>query len=249
MTKRKDTKNVNSEAQSSASEPTIVLDQIRESVLASLKDTDVQAHLVSLIVDKVVKVVLSEIKKTFNFDADLIETTNDKLNDSRKEIVKLKEDLKYRTDELEQYQRRNSIRVFGVEEKAGEDTDALVLNIFNKRMGLSEVTKADLDRTHRVGPKLEGQHRAILVKFVSYQKRRLVFVNKKKLKRKPGEKTGFIIREDLTALRNSVLKEAISKLGKREVWTEDGRVIYRDKDGNRKVATRTSHLAKLEQRI
>lgn len=40
-------------------------------------------------------------------------------------------------DELEQYQRRDNVRVFGVLEVRGEDTDALVLKLFKDKHGVA----------------------------------------------------------------------------------------------------------------
>lgn len=40
-------------------------------------------------------------------------------------------------DELEQYQRRDNVRVFGVPEVRGEDTDALVLKLVKDKHGVA----------------------------------------------------------------------------------------------------------------
>lgn len=42
--------------------------------------------------------------------------------------------MRSRTDYLEQYQRRNNLRVFGINETDGEDTDKLLINMFMEKL-------------------------------------------------------------------------------------------------------------------
>ena len=79
----------------------------------------------------------------------------------------------------------------------------------------------DIDRSHRVGRKGE-RPRAVIVKFVSYRKRREMFQNKKKLKG-----TGKTIREYLTQRRHKLLGECITKYGLNNVWTVDGNIFVK----------------------
>ena len=53
-------------------------------------------------------------------------------------------------DELEQYGRRNSIRIWTDEpEKQGEDTDSIVMG-YAKKAGVT-ISSSDISRSHRVG--------------------------------------------------------------------------------------------------
>ena len=90
--------------------------------------------------------------------------------------------LEYTVDELEQYSRRNSIRITGISEDEHEDVNKRVLDLFNHKMGVS-TTIEDIDRMHRVG-KRGNKPRAVLVKFATYRARGAVFKAKKFLK--PG---------------------------------------------------------------
>ena len=61
-----------------------------------------------------------------------------------------------RVNELEQYTRRNNVRVFGVPEEDKETADqceAKVLKIFHDKLGLRNITSQDMEATHRVGAK------------------------------------------------------------------------------------------------
>lgn len=77
--------------------------------------------------------------------------------------------------------------MFGVVEKKGENTYTLLIDIFKSKCKV-DVSLSDIDQSDRVGatqetgPDEKIKYRAIIVEFVSYRMRRLVFDNKKKLK-------------------------------------------------------------------
>ncbi|KAG8243978.1 hypothetical protein J6590_032460 [Homalodisca vitripennis] len=99
-------------------------------------------------------------------------------------------------DYLAQYQRRNSLRLFGVRFGSG----------------------CQVDRVPQLGAEAHRRPRPVLVKFTSYRQRREVYSNKKKFKG-----TKITIREDLTAARMETFKRATENVGPRSVWTLDGR--------------------------
>ena len=109
-----------------------------------------------------------------------------KLKEKDEEIKVLKsqyEDIRERCDELEQYSRKNSIRISGIPQNPNaDDTFAIVLNVCNKIMKVDPpVRLEDISNCHRVGAP-EKSDRPILVKFMNYQIRSRVFKAKKKLK-------------------------------------------------------------------
>lgn len=113
----------------------------------------------------------------------------------REEVRELKEEvdvrdkriteLETRLDDQEQYQRRNNIRVTGVPEESGENTDDIILTL-TKAIGV-KLTLADIDRSHRVGAKDESKQRPILVKFTSYRQKYAVMKARNQLKAKDGQ--------------------------------------------------------------
>lgn len=147
-----------------------------------------------------------------------------------------------RTDDLEQHQRRNNLRIFGIQETANEDTDAIVAKLCRDKLRV-ELPAHSICRSHRVGrqpePSADGRrrHRPIIVRFVSYQDRRVVYGAKKNLKA-----TGITIKEDLTARRVEVLRKATAAYGIRNTWTLDGKVFWVDGGGVRGSATRPADL-------
>lgn len=126
-------------------------------------------------------------------------------------------------EKQEQYSRRNCLLLHGINENKDEDTDKISLNTLNENLQL-ELTELNIERSHRIGkPKPNGKPRPIIIKFVRYNVRRKVHERKKMFK---GKKIS--ITESLTAFRMSKLAEAREKYGFLNVWTSDGRVLYKD---------------------
>ena len=125
---------------------------------------------------------------------------------------------------MEQYSRRNLILIHGLPEAKGEDTDSLVIKTVKEKMGL-DISSADIDRTHRLGvpPKQSRKVRPVIVKFVRYNDQKKNYTNKKLLK-----ETKVSIADSLTAHHVAKLKEAKKKFGFDNVWSNDGRIIYKD---------------------
>ena len=93
---------------------------------------------------------------------------------------------------------------------------------------LDRSTLSDLGRSHGIGQKKASSNkpRAAIVKFVSCNLRKRVFLNKKRL-----EGTQVNTTESLTAKRVGFLKEAREKHQFRIVWTSDGKILYKDGNG------------------
>ena len=131
--------------------------------------------------------------------------------------------LEYTADRMEQYSRRNSVLIHGVPEEKREDTDSLVIETVEEKMGL-DISSPDTDRTHRISapPKQSTKFRPVFVKFVRSNNLRKIYINQKLLK---GTKVS--ITESLTAQRVAKLKEAREKFGFKNVWSNNGRIIYK----------------------
>ena len=165
---------------------------------------------------------------------------------SQEEIKRLKtkvSTLQYQADSLEQYTRRNSLRIDGIPESGGENVYDVVLELFNEQLKTErKITRDDIDRAHRLsGKPSDGSCRTILVKFVSYQTRQLIFKAKKKLRVIQDHRV--YINEDLTQIRQELLYNArkLKRMNKiSDCWTYDGRVLVRTKDG-RVVSIRDEH--------
>lgn len=215
---------------------------IADCVARHLADGDIINTLVTRVTSELRNVVGEAVRAALMDVSKEVEKLRGEVNSLRAAVTDLDHKLMARTDELEQYTRRNNVRIFGVAERTGEDTDLIVRELCRDKLGV-ELREEALCRTHRVGrqpqpgPNGEKRHRPIIVRFVSYRDRRLVYGAKKNLKG-----SGITVREDLTSQRLEVLKKAIERHGLRRTWSLDGRVFWLDKDGRKGVATTLADL-------
>ena len=160
---------------------------------------------------------------------------NSELND---ENTKLKKELKSEIDtrkekmnELEQYGRRNNVRLSGLDFDNKHETSQAtidgVIGIFNDTMGL-DLSPYDIDIAHRLGKYDNKKIRAVIIKFVSRQTKYLVMKNAKHLKG-----TKLSLNEDLTRMNQQVLasmrlkdKDNITK-----AWSFEGKLYRTNKKG------------------
>ena len=153
----------------------------------------------------------------------------EKINNLESKVTEMSnkiENLEKVIDDQEQYSRRNCLLIHGISETDGENTDELVLNTVQNNMEIT-LSPGDIDRTHRIGKKVSGKTRPIIVKLARYNMRHKIFVNKKRLK---GKKIS--ITESLTAARMKKLNEARDKMGFTNVWTSDGKILYKSPTDN-----------------
>ena len=87
-----------------------------------------------------------------------------------------------------------------------------------------DIKQEDLDRSHSLGKvkRYDNKPQQIIVKFARFAVRNKVFSNRKKLK---GKK--LLTTESLTVYRMKLLDEPKQKYGIRNIWTYDGRVMYK----------------------
>ena len=95
--------------------------------------------------------------------------------------------------------------------------------LINNDLGIDS-TEIAIDRTHRISdPKKKKKVRPIIVKSVRYYDRKQVFSKKKHIKGK-----GISITESLTSFRMKKPEKAREKHGFKNVWSSDGRIMFKD---------------------
>lgn len=151
--------------------------------------------------------------------------------------------LQRKLDSLEQYTRRNSIRLFGVPEETNENTLNVVKSVFTEKLNLPAVCDA-IDRCHRlkssnVNNSSNPRPNVIIVKFISYCAKQIVSKQKKSLKG-----TGLSIVDDLTSCRYKLYKNAIKRFGHKNTWLLDGNIFVRY-NGNRLPIKTQDDLSKI----
>lgn len=164
----------------------------------------------------------------FTLSDDQLESLADKVTQKLEARMKKREEhvdgrldeLCLVTDELEQHNRLENLRIFGVKEVKGENTDKIVIDVA-KKIGIT-LASSSISRSHRVGPISANKTRALIVKFVSYADRKNMFKAKKLLKG-----TGITVAEDLTRYRRSILTKATEVYSKGNVWSDNGIIVIK----------------------
>jgi exosome complex exonuclease DIS3/RRP44 len=157
--------------------------------------------------------------------------------------------LEQHNDELEQYSRRNSVRVTGIREDEDKECYMHVIDTLNENLPClpEPITISEIDRLHRSGkPRQDGTPRPVLIKFTSYQYRQKLMQKRSALKG-----TNIFINEDLTKQRNQFLWSAriLKRNGKiRDCWSSDGRILAKDLNGKTHLLKNTDDLNQLSQK-
>ena len=151
---------------------------------------------------------------------------NEKMNDL--ETVNMQ--LKLENNSLEQYGRRNNIRVVGIpeqENESAEQTAQTVAETLNAKLPNTNLKRYDIDIAHRLGKKRDGKPRTVIMKFVSRMTRDNVFKNRKNLKG-----SNIFINEDLTRINQNILTCVRVKMTDEveSAWSSNGRIFYKHKD-------------------
>ena len=192
-----------------------------ESIITALSSPEFMATF-EKIIDKCVTKHFGPLASTIQDQAkqiDFLEKKVDKLSYELNQSV-------LKVDELEQYDRRNSLRLsVNTKEEDVENTDEIVVNVA-KKLGV-DIECSDISRSHRVG-RPGSKPRPILVKFVSYRMREKLYSNRKKMAK------NTYISEDLTRYRQGLFYKARHEQKKgvfSHAWTKDGRVLARLQGG------------------
>lgn len=165
----------------------------------------------------------------------------------RSETINEVVSLKMKVDDQEQYSRRMCIRVTGINETNGEDTNKLVLDLATQ---MSVPLKPDdIDRSHRVGNARVGRNqrsRELIVKFTNYTSR-LNFIKGRKRLRELG--TNVYISEDLTKLRKNIYYECRQLVKAKVIKTTfsvDGNIFVIDNNDKKTRVRSTLDLVQFQ---
>jgi len=159
------------------------------------------------------------------------------------------EELAIKLDRSEQYTRRNNLRIMGIPETQGEDTDKLIVNVA-KDMGV-DLSTTEIDISHRV-PRYpstpQTKARPIIVMFVSNASRRSLLANRSKLKA-VGKKSApkIFVNEDLTKTRAIIARKARGLVSEGRIessWVTGGVILIKKKDG---TVNKVSNVAQYDE--
>ena len=173
----------------------------------------------------------------------IFQGTKEDVEENRQRIESLEnevERLSLEVDALEQYGRRNALRIYSPDwkEQMDESTDDMIMDLIINKLKLSDFPRWLISRSHRVGkPRTqEDRPRPILVKFISYRAREAVMNARKHLPR------GTYINEDLTGATSRLAYQARELERANQIsdtWTYDGRVYIKTTQATRGTVVRT----------
>jgi len=131
----------------------------------------------------------------------LVEEKNEQIDNLSRRVA----ELEVKCDDLEQYSRRNSLRIHGLPESEYEDVGEKILDLANKALEVTPpITPADIDRVHRIGKQNDSaQPRPVILKLATYRLRDRIY--RKRTKLKHAEVGKIYINEDITARRSNLL--------------------------------------------
>ncbi|KAK6171840.1 hypothetical protein SNE40_018265 [Patella caerulea] len=125
-----------------------------------------------------------------------------------------------KVNNLEQWTRRSSVRIFGIPDKMNENYSESIqeaLKVFLS-IGVS-MTEDQIDIAHRIGTFKPNQNRSIIVKFLSRKYKIFVIKNRRKLKG-----SGISISEDLTPLNSQLLSRTSKHPSVLNTWSTEGKI-------------------------
>lgn len=207
----------------------------------AFKDKEIKESLVELMARAVTDPVAEKVSESVKNEVVKLRA---ELRDRDKKIKQMEERVDSLTsdiDQLEQYTRRNSLRITGIPETSEEDAVAKVMDLVNVALHLDPPLElSEVDRIHRAGKPTSSQSRkprAILVKMATYRSRKRVM----DLRPRTKEQQGLYLNEDLTRKRESILYSARCLKRERKIqgaWSADGNILIRDEHGKiRKINT------------
>ncbi|KAK3873783.1 hypothetical protein Pcinc_021208 [Petrolisthes cinctipes] len=134
----------------------------------------------------------------------------------------------YQLEQMEQYSRRENVRIKGIRCTEGEDVTATVIKVAED-IGVTLI-QADISVCHCIGTSSDANRpKPIIVRLARREKKIELMKNKKKLKR------GIYIDEDLTKMRSKMLYEIRRDPQTTKTWTIDGRIFAMVNEGGEEM--------------
>lgn len=128
----------------------------------------------------------------------------------------------YRADENEQYSRRESVRIFGIEEREGENLEETVQAISSSAG--QPLDERDIVAIHRVGKVTPQKSRPIICRFTRRKPAKMLLTKQKAARNATNNHKMFIV-EDLTPMRSKLRFTLKSTPGVDKIRVRDGRIF------------------------
>ena len=190
--------------------------------------------------------IIKDVKEQYDAQFFILEKENDRLRDQvsaqQKQISelmsscsqndKLAKEAVMISNSTDQYNRRSTLRILGVEREneegeprhSKEDCVNTVMQI-GKNIGV-DLKPSDIDVAHRLPTKNRTGPSPIIVKFVYRNPCTQMLINRKKLKN-----TGIVIVEDLTRKNLGLFHRAKGHVRVETAWSKNGSVFIKGENG------------------
>lgn len=174
-------------------------------------------------------ILIAAIQKTLDsFFSEVVQHFDQKISKISAAVQKSALLSHYHYDKLEQYSRRENVRISGISVNENDSSEVLQKKVCDIAKSIDvDLEPSDFTACHGVGD-VRKQPKQVLCRLDKGKKFELMH-NKKKLKNKSGSGTGsrIYVNEDLTPLRVKMLKLVKEKF--RGAYTVNGKIIvYQD---------------------
>ena len=182
------------------------------------------------------KLIIDEQKTLINEQNTLLESKSARIEEleCNSDYLLLEMDsLKHEINNLEQYGRRNSLRLNNFTPPSPpvdeQDLTNSVCTFLNRKVlkGARPLDVRDIERCHFIGRAKGGRPKQIIIKFLHYQDRKRVFGAKSNLKNNPYK---IFLTEDLTSTNHAVVKKLLPlKKGDKiySFWSINGQIYVK----------------------
>src|SRR5690606_7376054 len=147
--------------------------ELQKAIVAALSDKEIVNRIVETLMEALMPKILQHLKELNVFNGEFCEEFSAYKKQQEVNSRKERNEIARKLDQLEQYERLDCVRVFGVEEHGDEDTADIVSKFFTKELKV-KISKNDLNIAHRLGASSddgERKPRPIIVKFLRREQR------------------------------------------------------------------------------
>jgi hypothetical protein len=190
-----------------------IVERKQEDIQKHVKDLEISIEFTqdTLINEKIINLE-KEFKKLINTEITTVLNQTVHLKLMQNEANKLSDGLKENMRKLEDRNRRNNIRIDGVQEnekETWEQTEKKIQLILNEQLKISNII---IERAHRIErriitDKVMSKPRTIIIKLLNYKDKENILKHSKMLKG-----TGIFINEDFSYETNKIRRELIEKM-------------------------------------
>ena len=167
---------------------------------------------------------------------DQLEKINGKLEHVMDTVDRDRVINKIMQDKLEQYSRRENIKILGVKENEDEDERQLIAKVVQIAQIVGSEIKAPISTAHRIGKKSD-KTRPIIVRFTARQDKNELMKKKKALKDNGKVKNSeafedkIVILDDITEPRKKLLKMVRDHKDTEFAFVREGNIIVKSRQG------------------